>query len=61
MVEGLYMQGVRSADAQSLYARLVLRSASAMEAVLEGRRRVKFSIAGKHVWARKYVGRSSTA
>lgn len=40
---------------QPLYARLVVYPASSMEVVLEGKSKAKFSINGKHVWARKYV------
>ncbi|XP_071922299.1 uncharacterized protein [Coffea arabica] len=39
---------------QILYARIVARSASALDAVVEGGR-AKYTINGKHVWARKYV------
>uniref|UniRef100_A0A803P1Z6 RRM domain-containing protein n=1 Tax=Cannabis sativa TaxID=3483 RepID=A0A803P1Z6_CANSA len=52
-IEDVHMQH-RSGEEQSLFARLVLRSASDMEAVLQGKEKVKFSIDGKHVWARKY-------
>ncbi|CDP04309.1 unnamed protein product [Coffea canephora] len=39
---------------QILYARIVARSASALDAVVGGGR-AKYTINGKHVWARKYV------
>lgn len=55
MVEAVYMQEVVAAEDQPLYARLVVPSASVIETVLEGRNRAKFSINGKHVWARKFV------
>ncbi|KAJ8428976.1 hypothetical protein Cgig2_009784 [Carnegiea gigantea] len=42
-------------DKQPLYARLVVPNLSAMVAVLSGQSKAKFSINGKHVWARKYV------
>ncbi|XP_060964419.1 uncharacterized protein LOC133033574 [Cannabis sativa] len=57
-IEDVHMQH-RSGEEQSLFARLVLRSASDMEAVLQGKEKVKFSIDGKHVWARKYVRMTS--
>lgn len=41
--------------AQPLYARLVLRPDSSTDVVLNGKTRAKFSINGKHVWARKFV------
>jgi hypothetical protein len=49
------MQEVQAEDQQPLYARLVVRSASFIPVVLEGQSKAKFSINGKHVWARKYV------
>ncbi|XP_071920787.1 uncharacterized protein [Coffea arabica] len=39
---------------QILYARIVARSASVLDAVVGGGR-AKYTINGKHVWARKYV------
>lgn len=42
-------------DEQPLYARLVVRTLRAMDLVLSRHGRSKFSINGKHVWARKYV------
>ncbi|KAA8534326.1 hypothetical protein F0562_031847 [Nyssa sinensis] len=42
-------------DEQVLYARLVARSSSIIGVVLDGHSKAKFSINGKHVWARKYV------
>lgn len=49
------MQGVVSSEDQPLYARLVVRSVSDIGIVLSGKSKAKFSINGKHVWARKYV------
>ncbi|KAJ7964013.1 Rho guanine nucleotide exchange factor [Quillaja saponaria] len=45
---------VEPGEEQPLYARLVMQSVAAMEAVL-GNGKLKFNINGKHVWARKYV------
>ncbi|KAF5729533.1 hypothetical protein HS088_TW21G01700 [Tripterygium wilfordii] len=53
-LESIYMQEVPAGE-QPLYARLVVPSESVIEAVLDGRSKAKFSINGKHVWARKYV------
>ncbi|XP_024200601.1 uncharacterized protein LOC112203936 [Rosa chinensis] len=53
--DAIHMQEVQVADQQPLYARLVVRSASFIPVVLEGQSKAKFSINGKHVWARKYV------
>lgn len=54
VIETLNMQEVGEKE-QPLYARLVVRDATAMEVVLSRQGRSKFSINGKHVWARKYV------
>ena len=47
-------------DEQPLYARLVVLDLSAMVAVLSGQSKAKFSINGKHVWARKYVRKNNS-
>lgn len=52
--EAIHMQEV-GAEEQMLYARLVARSASSIGVVLGGQRKARFSINGKHVWARKYI------
>jgi hypothetical protein len=44
-----------SAEEQPLYARLVVTSAAVIHSVLQGQSKAKFTINGKHVWARKYV------
>ncbi|KAL7228747.1 hypothetical protein ACSBR2_007443 [Camellia fascicularis] len=54
IIEAVHMQEVPGGE-QVLYARLVVHSASVINVVLEGQRKAKFSINGKHVWARKYV------
>ncbi|KAG5237687.1 Rho guanine nucleotide exchange factor [Salix suchowensis] len=53
-IEAIYMQEV-SAEEQPLYARLVVPSAAILHDVLLGQSKAKFTINGKHVWARKYV------
>ncbi|XP_061986450.1 uncharacterized protein LOC133705332 [Populus nigra] len=53
-IEAIYMQEV-SAEEQPLYARLVVTSAAVIHSVLQGHSKAKFTINGKHVWARKYV------
>ncbi|KAJ8428978.1 hypothetical protein Cgig2_009786 [Carnegiea gigantea] len=58
IIEALYMQEVGD-DEQPLYARLVVADLSAMVAVLSGQSKAKFSINGKHVWARKYVRKNN--
>ncbi|KAK0592452.1 hypothetical protein LWI29_019384 [Acer saccharum] len=60
-IEAIIMQE-RAAGEQPLYARLVLDlSCSSIEAILGGMSKAKFSINGKHVWARKYVRRNNEA
>lgn len=41
-------------DEQVLYARMVARSAAVIDPIVGGNK-AKYSINGKHVWARKYV------
>ncbi|XWS26595.1 hypothetical protein CRYUN_Cryun26dG0044400 [Craigia yunnanensis] len=53
-IESLNMQEVLPAE-QSLFARIVFHSASAIEIILNGMDKAKFTINGKHVWARKFV------
>ena len=52
-IEAIQMQEVPPNE-QILYGRIVARSASALDAVVEGGI-AKYTINGKHVWARKYV------
>ncbi|XP_073315820.1 uncharacterized protein [Primulina huaijiensis] len=54
-IEDLIMQEVGE-DEQVLYARMVARSAAVIEPIVGGNK-AKYSINGKHVWARKYVKR----
>ncbi|KAF3433842.1 hypothetical protein FNV43_RR24945 [Rhamnella rubrinervis] len=56
VIEYIYMQEVSPED-QPLYARLVLRSVTDIVVVLSGKTKAKFSINGKHVWARKFVSK----
>lgn len=42
-------------EEQVLYARLVVCSASVIDIIVERGSKSKYSINGKHVWARKYV------
>ncbi|KAF7811598.1 uncharacterized protein G2W53_032574 [Senna tora] len=59
IIEGIYMQEVNLTE-QPLYARIVVRSnaINVIDVFLEGTGKVKFCINRKHVWARKYVGKS---
>ncbi|KAA8523323.1 hypothetical protein F0562_009746 [Nyssa sinensis] len=58
-VESLYMQEVPPNE-QSLYARIVFFSASAIDMILNGQEKVKYNINGKHIWARKFVPKHPT-
>lgn len=42
-------------EEQALYARLVVRPASVIDSILGSKSKAKFTINGKHVWARRYV------
>ncbi|KAJ7979245.1 Rho guanine nucleotide exchange factor [Quillaja saponaria] len=53
-VESLYMQEVQTNE-QSLFARIVFHKASTIDGILRGRTKAKFTINGKHVWARKFL------
>ncbi|WRX33429.1 hypothetical protein QQP08_025916 [Theobroma cacao] len=53
-IESLHMQEVPP-DEQSLFARIVFRSESAIEIILSGMSKAKFTINGKHVWTGKFV------
>ncbi|XP_041004834.1 uncharacterized protein LOC121249997 [Juglans microcarpa x Juglans regia] len=53
-IESLHMQEVQPHE-QALFARIVFHKASTMEMILGGIGKVKFTINGKHVWARKFV------
>ncbi|ESW26574.1 hypothetical protein PHAVU_003G130800 [Phaseolus vulgaris] len=53
-IEALYMQEVQSNE-QALFARIVFRIASTIDMILRGAIKAKFTINGKHVWARKFV------
>ncbi|OWM74414.1 uncharacterized protein LOC116197379 [Punica granatum] len=57
-VESVYMQEVKPNE-QSLFARIVFRTASSVGHILNGTSRAKFTINGKHAWARKYVPKRS--
>ncbi|KAE8684901.1 hypothetical protein F3Y22_tig00111105pilonHSYRG00673 [Hibiscus syriacus] len=52
--EGIEMQEVEKGE-QPLYAKLVLETGTTLEMILNGKPKAKFSINGKHVWARKFV------
>ncbi|XP_010068858.2 uncharacterized protein LOC104455833 [Eucalyptus grandis] len=53
-IEELHMQEVPPEE-QALYARVVVRPASLIDTILSSRSKAKFTINGKHVWARRYV------
>ncbi|XP_061361701.1 uncharacterized protein LOC133305481 [Gastrolobium bilobum] len=53
-VEALYMQEVQPNE-QALFARIVFHKMSIIDMILRGATKAKFTINGKHVWARKFV------
>ncbi|KAK7388263.1 hypothetical protein VNO78_23074 [Psophocarpus tetragonolobus] len=53
-IEALYMQEVQPNE-QALFARIVFRRVSTIDMILRGATKAKFTINGKHVWARKFV------
>lgn len=57
-IEAIHMQEVAAGE-QPLYARLVVTSSGAMDVILKNKEKAKFSINGKHVWARKYVRKNT--
>ncbi|KAL9165455.1 hypothetical protein ABFS82_06G172000 [Erythranthe guttata] len=58
-IEDMIMQEVGEEE-QVLYARMVSRSTAVIEAIVRGNK-AKYSINGKHVWARKYVKKSTSS
>ncbi|KAI4344604.1 hypothetical protein L6164_011811 [Bauhinia variegata] len=55
-IEGVHMQEVQPSE-QSLFARVVFHEAPTIDLILRGEDKIKFSINGKHVWARKFVSK----
>ena len=53
-IEALYMQEVQPNE-QALFARIVFPNVSTVDMILRGATKAKFTINGKHVWARKFV------
>ncbi|XP_022147684.1 uncharacterized protein LOC111016553 [Momordica charantia] len=54
-IETFQMQEVAEPSEQALFARIVFRSAATIDNILGGHQRVKFTINGKHIWARKFI------
>nr|XP_011458390.1 PREDICTED: uncharacterized protein LOC105349700 [Fragaria vesca subsp. vesca] len=55
IVDRIYMQEVKEKLQQPIYAQLVVRSASLIPMILDGRSKVDLSINGKHIRAKKSV------
>ncbi|XP_038880472.1 uncharacterized protein LOC120072131 [Benincasa hispida] len=53
-IENFQMQEVE-ANEQALFARIVFKLASTIDLILRGQPRMKFTINGKHIWARKFI------
>ncbi|GMI89292.1 hypothetical protein like AT3G45200 [Hibiscus trionum] len=56
-VDSVHMQENVSSGEQPLFAKMVLRSVTNVDQILNGRHIAKFRINGKHIWARKYERR----
>lgn len=54
-IESFYMQEVKDAKDQALFARIVFFRADIIHMILNGVAKAKFTINGKHVWMRKFV------
>ncbi|XP_004508244.1 uncharacterized protein [Cicer arietinum] len=59
-IEALFMQEV-AGNEQALFARIVFHKVNTIDMILRGASKVKFSINGKHVWARKFVPKRGNA
>ena len=53
-IESLHIQEAQPHQ-QVLFARIIFQTTSTVEMILSGMGKVKFTINGKHVWARKFV------
>ncbi|KAH7851770.1 hypothetical protein Vadar_016327 [Vaccinium darrowii] len=53
-IESLHMQDVQPGE-QSLFSKIVFYSPGAIDMILSGQPKVKFTINGKHIWMRKFV------
>ncbi|CAK9328183.1 unnamed protein product [Citrullus colocynthis] len=53
-IENFQMQEVEPNE-QALFARIVFKSPSTIHLILRGQPRMKFTINGKHIWARKFI------
>ncbi|KAG5223558.1 Rho guanine nucleotide exchange factor [Salix suchowensis] len=53
-VVNVQMQEKSQSSEQPLYAKIIMRTITAVDQILCGRRVAKFRINGKHIWARKY-------
>ncbi|CAK7353652.1 unnamed protein product [Dovyalis caffra] len=56
-VVNVQLQQNSQSNEQPLYAKMVMRTVTAVDQVLSGRHVAKFRINGKHIWARKYERR----
>ncbi|KAJ1380680.1 hypothetical protein SESBI_45821 [Sesbania bispinosa] len=59
-VESLHMQEIVQPNEQPLFARIVFNKVCNIDMILRGTTKVKFTINGKHVWARKFVPKRTT-
>ncbi|KAJ1382205.1 hypothetical protein SESBI_44454 [Sesbania bispinosa] len=54
-IESLHMQETMQPNEQPLFARIVFHKTCNTDMILKGATKIKFTINGKHVWARKFV------
>ncbi|KAJ1380681.1 hypothetical protein SESBI_45822 [Sesbania bispinosa] len=59
-VESLHMQEIVQPNEQPLFARIDFHKVYNIDMILKGGNKVKFTINGKHVWARKFVPKRTT-
>ncbi|KAJ1381379.1 hypothetical protein SESBI_45199 [Sesbania bispinosa] len=60
-IESLHMQEIVQPNEQPLFAHIVFHMVCNIDMILRGATKVKFTINGKHVWARKFVSKRTTS
>ncbi|KAJ1424487.1 hypothetical protein SESBI_11681 [Sesbania bispinosa] len=60
-IESLHMQEIMQPNEQPLFARIVFHKTCNVDMILKGATKIKFTINGKHVWARKFMSKRTTS
>ncbi|KAJ1381378.1 hypothetical protein SESBI_45198 [Sesbania bispinosa] len=60
-IESLHMQEIVQPNEQPLFVHIVFHMVCNIDMILRGATKVKFTINGKHVWARKFVSKRTTS